>query len=540
MAVRVRLRMKNSSDFLVLGSGIAGLLFALEVSKHGSVTLLTKKGRADSNTAWAQGGIAAVEAEDDSFELHVRDTLATGCDLSHPDVVELVVRQGPAVISRLESLGVRFSRDAREGLLALGREGGHSRRRIVHAGDQTGRSIQDQLLKRVKEEKSIQVLENQCAVDLIRRSRVSPLEPDGVLGAYVLDGATHTIAPHAARIVFLATGGCGKVYRYTSNPDVATGDGIAMAFRAGCRVANLEFMQFHPTCLYHPGAKSFLISEAVRGEGGILTTVSGERFLAAEPMQELAPRDVVARAIDREMKRRGDHYVLLHVEHLDADRIRARFPAIHATCLRFGIDPTRQPIPVVPAAHYMCGGILVDCQGRADLPGLYAAGEVACTGLHGANRLASNSLLEASFFAVRAAQDAVQRLREIPHPPPLPDWEVGQASLPKESVLIDAHWDLVRRLMWDFVGIARRDNRLNLARRYLEILRRSIESYYWDFVLDSDLIELRNVGLVAELIVRSATSRTESRGLHYNEDHPDTDPAQAKDTILRSLEPVEV
>jgi L-aspartate oxidase len=526
----------EQSDFLVLGSGIAGLLFALEGSRHGSVTILTKKARGDSNTTWAQGGIAAVEGSDDSFELHVADTISVGCGLSRPEIVSLVVEQGPSVVAALENLGVRFSRREGGRDFSLGREGGHSRRRIVHAGDSTGRTIEEGLLSAVVASPNIRVLENRCAIDLIRRARLLPNDVDAVVGAYVLDSATRDIIPFAARVVLLATGGCGKVYRYTSNPDVATGDGIAMAFRAGCRVANLEFMQFHPTCLYHTEAKNFLITEAVRGEGGILTAISGERFLENYPMQELAPRDVVARAIDREMKRRGDHYVLLHLEHLDSERVRTRFPGIYATCLRFGIDVTRQPIPVVPAAHYMCGGVVVDQWGRTDLPGLYAAGEVACTGLHGANRLASNSLLEASVFAVRAARDAINRVGGIADPPYLPPWEVGQASLPKESVLIDAHWDLVRRLMWDFVGIVRTDHRLGLAARYIEILRRSIESYYWDFVLDEDLIELRNVALVAELLVRSAIQRPESRGLHYNENHPDEAPGPPTDTVLSALQ----
>lgn len=532
--------MSNESDFLVMGSGLAGLLFALRAAEHGRVTVLTKKARADSNTAWAQGGIAAALGPDDSPELHAADTLRVGCGLSHPDVVRLVVDRGPDLIAALEALGCAFSRGGRDDSLEFGREGGHSRRRIVHAGDATGRSVEEALLARVAASPNIRVIENQCAVDLIRRSRVSPAASDCVIGAYVLDASTRKIVPFTAPVVVLATGGCGKVYQYTSNPDIATGDGVAMAYRAGCRLSNLEFMQFHPTCLYHPGAKNFLISEAVRGEGGILRTISGERFMDAHPMKELAPRDAVARAIDREMKRRGDHFVLLHMEHLDAERVRGRFPVIHETCLRFGIDITRDPIPVVPAAHYMCGGIVVDTWGRTDLPGLYAIGEAACTGLHGANRLASNSLLEAACFAERAAQDAIATLRERRGVEPAPEWEVGKASLPKESVLIDAHWDLVRRLMWDFVGIVRTDHRLELASRYIEILRRSIESYYWDFVLDADIVELRNVALVAELIVRSARMRPESRGLHFNEDHPEEDPARAHDTVLQLGEPLEV
>ncbi len=523
--------MQNRSDFLVLGSGIAGLLFALRAARHGSVTVLTKKAPAESNTARAQGGIAAAIGEDDSLDLHVADTLSVGCGLSKPDVVRGIIAEGPPIIRLLESYGVRFSREPGSEKIALGREGGHSRRRIAHTGDATGRSIEEALLARAEADPNIRIVPNQCAVDLIRRSKISG-GVEAVVGAYALDSATRAIHPYLARVVLLATGGCGKVYQFTSNPDIATGDGLAAAFRAGCRLANLEFMQFHPTCLYHPSAKNFLISEAVRGEGAILTTIGGERFMESHPMKELAPRDAVARAIDREMKRRGEHHVLLHLEHLDGARIRERFPVIHETCGRFGIDITREPIPVVPAAHYMCGGVIVDAVGRTDLPGLYAAGEVACTGLHGANRLASNSLLEASVFAIRAAEAAAADLASIPDPPAAPEWQVGTATLPKESVLIDAHWHLVRKLMWDFVGIVRTDHRLELASRYLGLLRRSVESYYWDFVLDSDLVELRNVALIAEMIVRCARSRPESRGLHHNEDHPGEDPSLAVDTIL--------
>lgn len=531
--------MDNSSDFLVLGSGIAGLLFALQAAEHGTVTVVTKKSSADSNTNRAQGGVAAVLGSEDSFEQHIEDTLRVGCGLSRPDAVRQVVEQGPAVISLLESLGVDFTRSKGGDQLSLGREGGHSHRRVVHVGDSTGRSIEEALLERTAEHENIQVLENHCAIDLIRRARIQPASRDGVVGTYVLDGSTKKITALGARIVLLATGGCGKVYRYTSNDDIATGDGIAMAYRAGCRVANLEFMQFHPTCLYHPEAKNFLISEAVRGEGAVLSSMSGDRFLASEPQQELAPRDVVARAIDREMKRRGDPYVHLHLEHLDGEETKMRFPAIYESCLGFGIDITSQPIPVVPAAHYACGGVMVDLHGRTDLPGLYAAGEVTWSGIHGANRLASNSLLEASVFAMRAAEDSTASLPDTALASRLPEWEVGEASLPKESVLINAHWDLVRRLMWDFVGIVRTDHRLDLASRYLGILRRSIESYYWDFVLDADLVELRNVALVADLIVRSARSRTESRGLHYNEDHPEEDSSRVFDTVLKQRESAE-
>ncbi|MBM3286107.1 MAG: L-aspartate oxidase [Candidatus Eisenbacteria bacterium] len=526
-----------ASDFLVVGSGMAGLLFAMEASRHGSVTILTKRSGAESNTVWAQGGIAAVMGDDDALSLHAQDTLAVGGGLARPEVVEIVVGSGPALIRRLESLGIVFSRDAGGARLALGREGGHGRRRVVHSGDSTGRRIQETLLARARENPRIRILENHFAVDIIRSAKIRPGSEDAAVGVYALDGKTREVLPFAARIVVLATGGCGKVYRYTSNPDLATGDGIAMAYRAGCRVANLEFMQFHPTCLYHPEAKNFLISEAVRGEGATLTSVTGERFMSSHPMQELAPRDVVARAIDREMKERGKHHVLLHLEHLDGDRLRARFPGIYETCLRFGIDFTRQPLPVVPAAHYICGGVVVDPWGASDLPGLFAAGEVAHTGLHGANRLASNSLLEAGVFALRAAEEAGRRLPGIRPVGDLPAWEIGAASLPKESVLVDAHWDLVRRLMWDFVGIVRTDHRLELARRYIELVRGSIESYYWDFVLDPDLVELRNVALVAELMVQSAVRRSESRGLHYNLDHQEAREDPPRDTVLRTPGP---
>ncbi len=523
----------QTTDFLVIGSGLAGLVFALRAAERGRVRVLAKREPLDGATAWAQGGIAAAVGEQDRFADHVQDTLACGAGICHAATVRLVVEHGPEAIRLLQDLGVAFARSA-EGGFELGREGGHSRRRIVHSRDATGRAVMKALLARVLEHPNIEVLSNHVAVDLIQEHRVTGLDGGGrCVGAYVLDAETREIYPTAARVTFLATGGCGKVYRYTSNPDVATGDGLAMAWRAGCRVANLEFVQFHPTCLYHPEAKSFLISEAVRGEGAFLTTISGERLRIGHPLGDLAPRDIVARAIDREMKRRGEHHVLLHLEQLGADRVRERFPTIFETCAGFGIDVTRQPIPVVPAAHYQCGGVVTDLDGRTDLSGLYAGGEVAFTGLHGANRLASNSLLEAVVMGGRSAVSAISDLERFGSVPHLPRWDTGTATLPRETVLIDAHWDLVRQLMWDFVGIVRNDHRLALATRYLEIYRRSIESYYWDFVLDRDLIELRNLSLVAELIVRCARDRRESRGLHFNEDHPERDDARfAVDTVL--------
>lgn len=520
----------HDKQFLVIGSGLAGLVFALRSAEHAPVRIVTKRQPSEGSTAYAQGGIAAAVGADDDPETHLRDTLECGGGICDPAAVEMIIEGGPAGIEWLVEQGVPFARDS-SGEFALGREGGHSRRRILHVQDATGRAIMSTLLQAARAHPRIEILPHHCAVDLI-------VENEGtadarVVGAYVLDEATRQIEPYPATVTLLATGGTGKAYRYTSNPDIATGDGAAMAWRAGCRLANLEFVQFHPTCLYHPDAKDFLITEAVRGEGAYLTTLSGEPLDIPHPLGNLAPRDVVARAIDQALKRRGERSVFLHLETLDAELVRTRFPNIYETCLRFAIDITKQPIPVVPAAHYQCGGVMTDLDGRADLRGLLAAGEVAYTGLHGANRLASNSLLEALVMGTRASAAAIQDLDELDAVPDLPAWDIGKATLPRETVLIDAHWDLVRALMWDFVGIARNDHRLELAARYLEIFRNSVESYYWDFVLDRDLIELRNLALVAELIVSSARARLESRGLHFNEDHPGRDDARyAGPTVL--------
>jgi L-aspartate oxidase len=532
--------MKNF-DFLVLGSGIAGLSFALKVAPFGRVAIVTKKSRAESNTNYAQGGIAAVTSREDSFARHVQDTLEAGAGLCHEEVVRTIVEEGPARIAELIELGMKFSErevnGARE--LDLGREGGHSKRRILHAKDVTGREIERALLAGVAAQPNIEIFENHIAIDLITTQKIHgnanfPPAENRCLGAYVLDKNREAVETFSARAVLLATGGCGKVYLYTTNPDIATGDGVAMAYRAGAAVANMEFIQFHPTCLYSPKAKSFLISEAVRGEGGILKDVGGAPFMDRyHALKSLAPRDIVARAIDSEMKKSGADYVLLDITGKPASFIIERFPNIYATCLQFGIDITREPIPVVPAAHYQCGGVVTSVDGRTEIPGLYAVGEVACTGLHGANRLASNSLLEALVCAHRAAAC----LRDAPEPKnesPLPAWQSGHAQNVDELVVINHNWDEIRRMMWDYVGIVRTNKRLQRARSRIANLQEEIQEYYWDFIVTSDLLELRNIATVAELIITSALERPESRGLHYNLDYPGADPAWAqRDTILR-------
>ena len=512
------------TDFLVIGSGIAGLSFALQAAQSGSVTVVTKKERSESNTNYAQGGIASVLAPDDSFDSHVQDTLTAGDGLCHEDVVRFVVEGGPEQIHRLARWGVEFTPSPAGGW-DLGQEGGHSHRRIVHARDMTGREVERALVQCCRDHPEIQFCENHYAVDLlIHRGQTGP----GVcFGAYVLrpDGR---VEPHSARATILATGGAGKVYLYTSNPDIASGDGVAMAYRAGAEVANLEFMQFHPTCLYHPFAKNFLISEAVRGEGAVLRLQDGEPFMERyHPLGCLAPRDIVARAIDAEMKRSGADHVLLDISHQSAAFVRERFPAIHARCLEFGIDITRDPIPVVPAAHYLCGGVVVDRHGRSTVNGLYAVGEVACTGLHGANRLASNSLLEALVFADAAARDARQWVAQAPAAVPVQadPWDDSGTTDSEDEVVVTQNWDEIRRFMWNYVGIVRTDKRLRRARKRMDLLQEEIVAYYRDFRVSPNLLELRNLALMADLIIRCATNRKESRGLHYNLDHPDRDDA---------------
>jgi L-aspartate oxidase len=532
---------KLTSDVLVVGSGIAGLCVALHAAQFARVLMVTKREGHESNTNYAQGGIAAALGEDDRLELHERDTLTCGAGLCDPESVRVLVEEGAGEIAHLVSLGVRFDRDPRaRGTLALGREGGHSRRRIVHAKDRTGREVETKLLKLALAHPKISLLENHIMVDLILASKhlegkkTSP-QRDRVWGAYVLDRATGKIRPCAARATVLATGGAGKAYLYTTNPDIATGDGLAAAFRAGATVANLEFVQFHPTCLFHPEAKSFLISEAVRGEGAKLLTADGKPFMHRyHKLGDLAPRDIVARAIDSEMKRRGDKFVLLDLARLGKRLLRKRFPHITSRVLAYGFDVFRDPIPVVPAAHYVCGGVLTDLDGRTSIPGLYACGEVACTGVHGANRLASNSLLEALVFARRSGRAVLQQLlAEGPaRPPKLPAWRTHGAVTPKEQVIFDHNWDALRRVLWDYMGIVRSDERLKRAATMVGVLRDQIERDYWRYRLDSDLVELRNIGLVADLMVACALRRKESRGLHYNVDHPRLLDRFRQDTVL--------
>lgn len=542
--------MEYRYDYLIIGSGVAGLTFALKVADHGRVAIVTKKNVMDSNTAHAQGGIAAVFDDADSFDLHIKDTLLSGDGICSESVVEMVVKAAPERIRELMALGVDFNRTPTEAAepapcLDLGREGGHSHNRIVHAQDMTGRAVEEVLVEHVRNHKQIDIFENHIAIDLItmstrlKRGQIITIHEDYCYGAYVLSRKSGEIHTFLAGSTILSTGGSGKVYAYTSNPDVATGDGIAMAYRAGAAVADLEFVQFHPTCLFHPKAKNFLLSETVRGEGGILRNADGRAFMADyTPDRDLACRDVVARAIDSELKKRGDESVFLDITHKDPDFIRNRFPHLYAKCLEFGFDMTREPLPVVPAAHYMCGGVVTDIFGRTNIGQLFAIGETACTGLHGANRLASNSLLEALVYAHQAAlytiEHAASNGEPEPPPPEIPPWDDLGTIDSDEAIVISHTWNEIRQLMWNYVGIVRSDKRLDRAKRRIEIIQDEIQEYYWNFKISPDLIELRNIAIVAELIIRCAMHRKESRGLHYNIAYPEkNDLRWKKDTVLR-------
>ncbi len=518
-------------DVLILGSGLAGQSIALRLADTHKVALVTKRSLEDSASAWAQGGIAAVLDPTDSTEAHVADTHTAGAGLCSDSATRFVVENGPRAIRWLIDHGVPFTADASSAIgYHLTREGGHGHRRVIHVADATGAAVQATLTEQVRAHPNITIFEQHIAVDLIIGDKIGR-PGEGCLGAYVLDIARDEVVTFAARHTVLATGGTGKVYLYTTNPDTATGDGVAMAWRAGCQVANMEFIQFHPTCLYHPQAKSFLISEAVRGEGGLLRRPDGSRFMPEhDPREELAPRDVVARAIDFEMKKHGLDCVFLDISHKPAAFLEEHFPNILARCAELGIDITRQPIPVVPAAHYSCGGIVTDLRARTGVAGLYAVGESACTGLHGANRLASNSLLECVVYGEAAAHDIAGSSRALPDA--LPQWDESRVTDSDEAIVISHNWDELRRFMWDYVGIVRTNKRLQRAQHRIRLLTREIEEFYSNFRISNDLIELRNLVLTADLIVRSALKRKESRGLHFSRDYPKTLP-RARDTVLK-------
>ncbi|MEJ2691578.1 MAG: L-aspartate oxidase [Candidatus Thiodiazotropha sp.] len=524
-------------DILILGSGAAGLSLALRLGKHLRIAVVAKRELEESNTYYAQGGISAVFDAEDSIASHVHDTLDAGAGLCDEETVQLVVEKGPQNIVWLLEGGVNFTRydtSPSSGGYHLTREGGHSHRRVIHAADATGKEVETTLKAQVQARSNVEIFTHHIAIDLINSEKGKEKRQKRCYGAYLMNQRTGRVETFRARFVVLATGGASKVYRYTSNPDVATGDGIAMAWRAGCRVANMEFIQFHPTCLYHPDAKSFLISEAVRGEGGQLKLPDGSRFMDRfDPRGELAPRDIVARAIDHEMKRLGADCLYLDISHKPADFIREHFPTIHQRCLNLGIDITQQPIPVVPAAHYTCGGVITDHRGRTDISGLYAIGEIAYTGLHGANRMASNSLLECLVFAEQAALDIHANDAETEAPPLLSGWDESRVTEPDEEVVVSHNWDELRHFMWDYVGIVRSNKRLERAKRRVDLLRREIVEYYLNFRVSNDLLELRNLVEVADLIIRSAMCRHESRGLHYTIDFPYSDDrVQKRPTIL--------
>ncbi len=525
----------QSVENLVIGSGAAGLMLALKLAKAGKVLLISKGELTENNSFYAQGGIASVLRQDDSFEEHVQDTLVAGAGLCHEEIVRKVVEAGPAVIQELVNLGIKFTEEGAAGQsqFHLTREGGHSQRRVIHSADRTGQALVNGLVSQVKNNPNIEIRTNQVAVDLITTDRFAPnFSHNRCLGAYLFDRSTQSIYRVFSSRTYLCTGGHGRVYLYTSNPESATGDGLAMAWRAGCKIANLEFMQFHPTCLFHPEAKTFLISEAVRGEGGVLKDAQGREFMDAyHHLASLAPRDIVARAIDTELKKSGATNVFLDVRHLGEEKLKQLFPNIYEVCFRLGINMATDMIPVVPAAHYSCGGIVVDEQGRTDVHGLYALGEVACTGLHGANRLASNSLLEALVFADQIGSSSLKD-----YLPPLttdiPPWSSGRVMPADELVVLSHNWDEIRRLMWHYVGIVRSDKRLKRALARINSILAELDTYYWEYEITEGFLEVRNLAQVALLTIRSAMRRKESRGIHFTIDYPETS-SFACDTIVK-------
>ena len=535
--------MAIEKDFLIIGSGIAGLTFALKASQFGSVAIVTKDELDESATLYAQGGIASVMTDDDSFELHAKDTIEAGRGLCREDVVRIICKEGPSRVRELIELGVQFTR-IRGKDYHLSREGGHSKDRILHANDLTGREIELTMIEAINCKENIEVFSHHMLIDLITRGSLDPkLEQgspqDEALGAYILDVNSNKVKTFLSKVTLLASGGAGKVYLYTSNPDTATGDGIAAAYRAGAKISNMEFVQFHPTCLYPPDAKSFLISETVRGEGGILRLKNGSTFMENyHSMGCLAPRDIVARAIDHEMKKSGDDFVYLDTTHIEGYRTRERFPNIYQTCLRFGFDMTSKPIPVVPAAHYTCGGVKVDLNGQTNIHRLFASGEVCYSGLHGANRLASNSLLEGLVLSHRAVAKSALLLKSKEFNSSIsfdiPNWDCGNAVDSDESVVVSHNWDEIRRIMWNYVGIVRSDKRLCRAERRIKLLLDEIKEYYWNFTITKNTLELRNIALTAHLIILSALERKESRGLHFTIDYPLSDDSNwKKDTVLQ-------
>ncbi len=527
--------MKQDTDFLVIGTGIAGLIYALEVSKFGKVLLITKTEMFHSATSLAQGGIASVSDRSDSFDSHIKDTLQAGAGLCNTQIVDLCVHSAPLAIEQLIQHGVHFSKGSDSEKYHLTREGGHSHHRIYHFEDLTGKEISSRLIEAAKENENIEIREHLYAIDLITAKKIKKnIFPDECVGCYALDLKTNTIVTIRSKITFLATGGVGKVYQYTSNPDIATGDGIAMAYRSGVPIVNMEFIQFHPTCLYHPQAKSFLISEALRGEGGILRSQNGEAFMdTVHPLKSLAPRDIVARAIDEQMKKTASPHVYLDMTHLQKDFLLERFPAIYQKCFEVGIDMAKDMIPVVPAAHYMCGGIQIDHDGATPLARLYAGGECAHTGLHGANRLASNSLLESVVFATRSALHGSKILPAINQCDSVPAWDTGKAVSADEMILLTHNWDEIRKTMWDYVGIKRSDIRLERAKNRFHLIQSETQKYYWDFYITKELLELKNLITTAGIIIYSAIQRRESRGLHYNVDCPITDDTHwKKNTVV--------